>query len=239
MMRFRLFRSPVGACKRRSDSQAGFTLVELLTVVALVVFLVGGIGMALNTPGGNALSTAQNTIASMVGAARAHAAVNQTETILAIYASRPPAGEVEKFLRTLQVFQNSNPGAASPTWVPVGQAVTLPRGVSVVPTSVNGLLATGVIWPANPPLLSSIRGPIGLGQPAGTPFGGAVTAYVIDFTPDGTVGPIAAQGYGRVVIASSGISATNQPQFTSNATVRGLLLRPTGAVTYVNEINGF
>jgi type II secretory pathway pseudopilin PulG len=215
-----------------------FTLVELLVVVGLIALMVGAIGLALGDPGGNSLASAQKSIASLVGAARARAAVGQTETILAIYGTRPPQGDREKILRQLQIFENSNPGSTSPTWVPVGNPISLPPGVYVVPQATTGFLAQGTIWPTNPPLLSSLRGPINLGQPAGTPFGTPATAYVMDFLPDGTITQVGTQTHARLVVATATL-VNNVPAFNNAQAVRGVLIRPTGAVTFVNDALGF
>jgi hypothetical protein len=126
----------------------------------------------------------------------------------------------------------------SQTWLPVGSAVTLPRGVYVVPPTTTGLLAAGVIWPSNPPLLSTLAGPFNPAQPTGTPFGTPGTAYFLEFKADGTVTQIGTQAYGRLLVAT-GTSANNVPQFNNAAAVRGLLIRPTGAITFVNEATSF
>jgi hypothetical protein len=198
--------------------------------------MAGGIGMALRDTGGNGLATAQTTLATMIGSARAQAAVNQTEAIVAIHALRPPGGDKDQFLRVLQVFRNDTPGAATPKWVPVGNPVTLPVGVFLVPPSTAGFLAPGVVWPANPPLLSNISGPTGLRQTAGTPFAGSVTAYTLQFNADGTVQELEQRnlGFVRFVVATAIPTATG-PQFNNANAVRGLLVRRTGAVTLVNE----
>lgn len=219
-------------------ARRAFTLLEVLVVVGLIALLAGGIGLALGDTGGNALASAQTSLASMVGSARAQAAVHQTETILAIYATRPPGGDAEKYLRLLQVFRNNRPGVTPAVWVPAGSPVSLPRGVYVVPTSTTGLLAAGVVWPTNPPLVSTLRGPIGLGQPAGAPFGTGATAFVVEFAPDGTIAQVGNLTHARLVLGTA-VLANNTPQFNNNAAVRGVILRPTGAVTFVNQANGF
>lgn len=226
---------PSLAAVPRSD---GFTLVELLAVVALIALLAGVVGIALSDKGGSSLASAQKTIGTMVGAARAQAAVSQSETILAIYAARPPMGEADKYLSLMQVFRNDNPGGASPTYVPVGNPVSLPRGVHIVPPSTTGLLAAGVVWSTNPPALSTLRGPINLGPAGGAAFGTSGMAFVLDFAPDGTLGQVTAS-HARLVVATATRSVTNQPQFNNKDAVRGVLLRPTGAVTFVNDLFGF
>jgi len=155
-----------------------------------------------------------------------------------IYTTRPPTNKNNKYLHLLQVFRNTTPGAAQPRWEAVGNPVTLPRGVCVVPPTVNGMLATGVVWPGNPPRTSSLRGPIALGQPAGTLFGTGITAYVVEFRSDGTIVQVGNQPHARLAVATTTLAA-NQPQFNNANAVRGLLLRPTGAVTFVNDGTGF
>jgi prepilin-type N-terminal cleavage/methylation domain-containing protein len=129
----------------RSRISRGFTLIELIVVIGLIAFMVGAISLALGDTGGSSLASAQNSVAALVGAARAQAAVNQTEARVVIYAARPPGGDAEKYLRLLQVFVATPAG--SKTWQAVGAPVYLPRGVFVVPTATTGLLATGVVWP--------------------------------------------------------------------------------------------
>ena len=230
---------PVTAFRIRST--AAFSLVEMLVVAGIIGLLVTAIGMALRDTGGNALATAQTTLASMLNTARAQAAVHQTNTLVAIYATRPAPGDAvggERYLRLVQVFRDETPEGGSRTWVPVGTGAYLPRGVFVVPPTTTGLLAPGVTWPSNPPLLTTARGPINLGQPTGTPFGTPATALVIEFTPEGTIEQVGNQAYSRVVLTTGGM-ANNLPQFTSNQSVRGLLLRPTGGITFVNRATAF
>ena len=205
-------------------------------VVGLIGILAGGIAFALRDAGGNSLATGQTTLATMVGAARAQAAVNQTETRLLIYGTRPPAGDADRFLRLMQVVRAEPPG--STTWVPVGATVSLPRGIYVVPPTTTGLLAAGVVWQSNPPLLSTLGNPFNPLQPAGTPFATPATAYFLEFKADGTVTQVGTQSYARLLVATATL-ANNLPQFNNAAAVRGLLIRPSGAITFVNDAASF
>lgn len=221
----------------------GYTLIELLVVVGLIALLAGGIGFALGDAGGNSLSTAQTTLATAVGLARAQAAVNQTEAIVAIYATPPPAGDADRYLRLIQVFRSETPGASpqTATYTPVGSPMLLPRGVCVVPNTTSGFLVAGITWQANPPLTSSVAQPIGIrNQPAGTPFGtNTNSAYFLEFKSDGTVTQVGSQTHARLIVGATTRAANNRPQFVSENAVRGILIRPTGAVTFANDKSGF
>ena len=233
-------REPSLRARRLWRRRSAFTLIELLMVVGIVVLVAGGLGMALKDSGSNALATAQTTLATLVGTARAQAAIHQTQSVLLIYGSRPPAGDAEKFLRLAQVFRDETPTGSSRTWVPVGSAVNLPQGVCLVPPATVGLIAQGVVWPTNPPLLSTVGTGMNPNQPVGTPFGGGnPSAFFIQFNSDGSVTQVGTQAYARLVVATAARSAANLPQFNNAGAVRGILIRPTGAVTFVNDANSF
>ena len=221
----------------RSSRHGGFTLIEIMSVIGLIVILIGAFGFALRDNAGSSLTSAQNTLGALVGQTRAQAAVHQTEARLLVYAVRPPTGDPEKYLRLLQVFIASPQG--STTWVPVGSPVYLPRGTYFVPTATTGLLAAGVTWPTNPAPVSS---PIGTdsnpNQPAGTAFNGATTVFFVEFKADGSLTP-AANPYIKLAVTTGGLGTNNLPAFNNPFAVRGVLIRPNGAVSYVNEANGF
>ena len=213
-----------------------FTLIELMMVVGLIALLVAALGLSLGDTGGNSLASAQKVLGSLVGSARAQAAVNQTEARVLVYGARPPAGDSDKYLRLLQVFIASPEG--SNTWVPVGGPVYLPRGLYVVPASTAGLLASGVIWPANPAPLSTLGTATGPTQPVGTAFNGATTVLYVQFNADGTITPPASP-YFKFVVATGALSSGSLPAFNNPGAVRGVLIRPSGAVTFVNDAASF
>ncbi len=224
---------------RRSLGKDGFTLIELMIVIGLIILLVSGLSLALGDPAGNSLSSAQNLVASLAGTARAQAAVTQAEARVVVYAARPPSGDAEKYLRVLQVFRNEPAGSSA--WVAVGTPVYLPRGVYLVPPSTAGLLAPGVTWATNPAPLSTLNSGFTLpaaAAPVGTPFNGA-TLFWLGYNPDGSVNAgTAAQPYAKLVVATATV-ANNLPAFNNPGAVRGVVIRPSGAVMFVNDAASF
>lgn len=237
-MRLRLKISPVApACRapvRRHLGAGGFTLIELMVVVGVIVLLVGGIGFALRDTAGGSLANAQNILATLAGQARAQAAVNQTEARVLIYAVRPPGGDADKYLRLLQVFIASPQG--STTWQPVGAPVYLPRGIYIVPASTAGLL-DGIAWPANPAPVSTLGIGTNPNQPNGSAFFGASTVFYVGFRADGSLDP-APNPYLKLVVTTGSLK-NNLPAFAQANAVRGVLIRPSGAVTFVNRAEEF
>lgn len=219
-------------------SARAFSLIELMVVVSIIGFTALGFALALKDTGGSSLASGQTLLSTMVSTARSQAALHQTEARLLIYGTRPPGGDPEKFLRLMQVVRAEPAG--SNTWVPASGAVSLPRGIYVVPTAVTGLLAGGVVWQSsNPTLLSTLGAPFNPAQPTGTPFATPATAFYLQFSADGTVQQVGTQPYARLLVATGALSAANLPQFNNAAAVRGLVIRPSGAVTFVNNATSF
>lgn len=219
-------------------SAGGFTLIEMMIVIGLIIILIGGFGFALRDTAGSALTRAQNTLGALVGQARAQAALNQTEARLVIYATRPPGGDNSKYLRLLQVFVATTQGSTN-SWVPVGSPTYLPSGVYLVPTATNGLLASGVSWLTNPPPISTPLGTAGNpNQPNGTAFFGASTVFYIEFKADGSFVP-AANPFTKLVVTTGALGTNNLPAFNNPNAVRGIRIRSNGAISYVNEATGF
>jgi prepilin-type N-terminal cleavage/methylation domain-containing protein len=221
-----------------SRARRAFTLVELMIVIGLIALLLGAVGLSLSGPGVSTLASAQNTLAALVATARAQAAVKQKETLILIYGTRPPNGDVGKYLRYIRVViaPDSAVTTATTRWEPIGTPVLLPSGVCVVPPSTSGLLATGVIWPTNPAPVSSFINltasrKIILNEPAAS---AADTYFELKITPEGIISPAAA----KLAVATTTVT-NGLPQFTNAGAVRGLAFRTSGAVTRVNEPGSF
>lgn len=241
---------PRGAVRRalRSRSARGFTLVELLTVVGLIIVFVAGVGLAIAGRGGEgaALRNAQSILAGLVGTARAQAALHQTRARLVVYAQMPPQGDAAKYLRTLIVLREDP--SDSGRYVATGDPVTLPAPICVVPPAPvpTNHLRTGVTWNNN-----AATGPVSTftvltgfsyrGQTSATTgqfFGQQGTSgrvLYLEFQPDGTL----ASNMTKIALTTAILGGNILPQFDNANTVRGLFVRKSGAVSLVHEATGF
>lgn len=228
-------------------SRRAFTLLELLVAVSMIVALVVivGTGLAGRGSDGAALVSAQNSLISLVGATRAQAALHGSTARLLVYASPPPGGDADKYLRYLQVVRDGSPGSNSAAWISAGLPVTLPPGVFVVPPA--GVTTTGgLTWNLN-----TATGPISLfvnrtatrlsvdGQPFGGPNGGL--AFYLEYAPDGRVTPsfVGSASPPKLAVSTAEASANAAPRFNNANAVRGVLLRVSGGISPINDVNSF
>ncbi|MSU47788.1 MAG: type II secretion system protein [Opitutus sp.] len=243
-----------GHCAR--SCAAGFTLVELLVVTGLIVILVGGAAMALTGRGGEgaALANAQSLLSGLVGTTRAQAALHQTTARLIVYAQQPPAANADaaKYLRALQVLRQETLPNGTTVWVAVGDPVTLPTPVCVVPpapVAVNHL-RSGVTWNNN-----VATGPVSvLTLATGFNYRGQSNAnvsqffgvqglggriYYLEFGSDGTVSSNTSTNPTKIALTTAILGGNVLPQFNNANGVRGLFVRKSGAISLVNDSTGF
>lgn len=242
----------------RRSSKSGFTLLETLIVVGVIVILTGVTAVALSGRGsqGAALASAQSIVAGLVSTTRSQAALYQVKARLLVYAQRPTGtGTIDsnKYLRALQVVRETD--YESNVWVAVGDPVMLPAPICIVPRTVTREhLSAGVNWnpdTVNGPISSlqttavnmSYRGQAGSTQQSQLQYfgstGQARPVYYIEFGPDGTV-LTPSTGAIKIAVSPAIVSGNAVPTFTSNATVRGVTIRrTTGAMSMVNDATGF
>jgi prepilin-type N-terminal cleavage/methylation domain-containing protein len=236
---------------------AAFTLVEVLVVIGVIGILLGAIALGLSGRGsdGVALANAQSVLSGLVGTARAQAALHQTNARLVVYAQMPPGAtaDASKYLRTLQVVRQETNAAGQNVWVAAGDPVTLPAPICVVPPppvpQSHLRLPTGQNWVNNP-----AQGPVSTGlvtqnagfayagqsgRPANLYFGrqGNGRIHYLEFGPDGRI--VSTGNPTKIALAPAVLSGNALPQFYSANTVRGLIIRRTGAVSLVNSATGF
>lgn len=229
-------------------------MVELLVVVGLIVLLAGIGALALAGRGseGAALKNAQSLVVGLVGTARAQAALHQTTARLIVYAQMPPTGDAGKYLRSLQVVRQDTLANGSQVWVAVGDPVTLPTPVCVVPPNSvpRDHLNTGVTWNNNlatGPLsiLTTVNAFNYRGQSTGTTnqfFGlqnQSGRIHYLEFAADGTVSSNPSGNPTKIAVATAVVGGNVLPKFNNANGVRGLFIRKTGAISLIGDARDF
>jgi hypothetical protein len=173
-----------------------------------------------------ALQAAQATLASLCSAARGRAALTGRDARLLIAADPT---DLEGHLRYLQIVHEDPAG--SDRWRAEGSGVYLPRGVYVVPSSAADVPGNAD-WPASRrsnALSAAAEAMVINGVPAGT-------FYHVQFSPRGT------SGGGNLVLTGGRITAgaADATLVLDNPdNVRGVLIRPSGALTLINDAGAF
>jgi prepilin-type N-terminal cleavage/methylation domain-containing protein len=209
----------------------GFTLIELLVVVSLIGLLVAGVNFLRPAGGGIALQAAQARLISLLAASRMQAVSNQVPVRLLVWASPPPEGDREQYLRYLRIVRPDP--ADEGEWIALDEPVYLPRGVYFVPPTVPVThLGPGVNWPAGPhAAVSTVLGPAAIALNGRS----IPAAYYLEYGPDGQVD----RRVTKLVLATARPSPDSLPRFDNPAAVRGVRLGPAGSMFPVENPAGF
>ena len=110
-------------------SSLGFTLMELLVVLAVMGVMMGLIGFSLLGGGGNELGAAQRELLGLVQKARAQAALSGRETRLIVYND---SADEDKYHRYLEIItRDSNDSLC---WAVAGEGEFLTDRIYLVPS---------------------------------------------------------------------------------------------------------
>lgn len=204
-----------------ADGNAAFTLFELMVVAALMAVLAAILGLRLRAPGdAAALRAGQTTLAGLCDAARGGAILHGVNVRLLV--ADDPAGP-EDGLRYLQVVREDpeHPGC----WLSCGAGIRLPKWVYVVPPP-PAVLPGGVDWPSShrSTALSATAAPLTIDGVVAGRF------RHVQFTDRGTTG-------GGTILLTIARPTAALPAFDRPDLVRGVLLRPTGMFTALNEVS--
>lgn len=232
-----------------------FTLIELLVVIAVIGVLVASIGMALRDGDrGPALQAAQSNLSSLVGAARAQAALDGINSTVLIWADDT---DVETYLRRACVAQqrDTDGNGSLDAWVIQGDLIDLPRGVFFVPgdlganfpakwsnaTDWNGLTKTESQAAGNAPTSGlTFKRQDATGAWVLDPSGPSNAYVTIAFDSYGNlVSKLGASQVDLLAIATGEIQPLQGVLFNSADSLRGLKLSIYGMPMVLNEKTAF
>lgn len=217
-----------GSLKRRK----GFSMVELLTVVAIISVMAVIIGTALG--GGNetiSLGTGQRVASGMFQSARSIAILKQTETRVLIYGDQVSDTDPRKFLRFMGIVYNDpeNPG----NWLPAVQGTYLPEGVFFIPPTAPEELkdrTTGSTSYEKSKFNNGATNPMSVPFPVTT--GTAENFYWYGFDANGN-----SQNAGGTFVLNAGRVLSDAPEIgiENPYATSGLAIRRIGGVILMND----
>lgn len=232
-----------------------FTLIELLVVIAVIGVLVGALGAALRSGDrGPALQAAQSNLSSLISAARAQAALDNTTCTVLIWAD---PSDLETYLHRACVAEwvDTNNNGTGDSWARQGQVIDLPKGVYFAPGDMgSGFPAkkeTAADWSTltltesqasgNAPTSSlSFKILDSNGNWITDPLGTTKAYVTVAFDATGNL--VSAQGGNAVAllaVATGQIDPGNGILFQSADTLRGLKLSTYGVPIVLNEKKAF
>ena len=127
----------------KSKISSGFTLLELLIVLAVMGLMMGLIGFSLLGGGGAELGAAQRELLGLVQQARSRAALSASETRLIVNNNEKDEDKYHRYIELLVKDTCATNGEV--TWLVMGEGKYLADGVYFVPDD-NGYSETSSNW---------------------------------------------------------------------------------------------
>ena len=208
----------------------GFTLVELLIVLSLVMVASSVVVLSTGSGDGVSLKSSQRIVSSVAQGARGQAILKQAKSRLIIYADRGPSSEEDKYLRFVGIItqDEKSPGK----WVSATKGTRLPKGIYF-----NPKLSEFISAPNSPWKTMKIRYPRIQAQE----LGNGETYYYYEFNTNGTIAKNFENAWliiaaGTLRPDAKGIMDVDFQDPKKEGLKSGLIFRKVGTTTLVSDV---
>ncbi len=223
-----------------SKSTKAFTLIELLVVIGLIAVLASGIGLAFS--GGdkaNALQGAQGTLQSLASAVRGQAALAGRKAALLVNVDSGTSFDQQRYLRSFVIATRNT---ADSQWIVIGDEITLPSGIYLVPSAAAGQVSSiDAAYKTSQNV--TVSSPLTLKYSDETTSYPGSYAVVLVLDSRGAKLSSGAGSSSQLVLSPAEIDPSDPSnlklKFITPALVRGAVISSYGVLTPINDASGF